>query len=530
MALKNLKISPWRIHKANWDGCTRCSLCEGRQKVILFRGQVPCDVLFVGEAPGQCIDGSSLIETAYRDVSKYPFGIPIRDLVGKSGFYVYSYHQGQLKLGLVKKVWRTGIKKLYEVRFFWWGAKKNGGGGRQKYFGSIRVTDNHPFLLKSGEYRSIRQGLTTGNRLQPFYRRGGEYSKVGVSSGSLKLESRLLMEHKIGRELESEEEVHHDDRNKLNNTEKNLILLNTVEHARLHGVEDNVMFNPIHRQTHQKAVGQESYRKSQSQRMSSHLADPVNRQKRIEQIHKQREQTATTVRDKFASDPQYYYNYLQGHKHRWRKSSSDDLKIKFHLRFPDVEYPPTENHQIYSIEPVGMDFVYDMEVENYHNFVANGVVVHNSEDVLGIPFAGPAGHLLDDIIKSAMPIEVAFDELGEERHDPKFQVGFTDLVGCIPIGDDGNKVKEPPDEAIRKCSPRLLDLVRISKPKLVVTVGKLATKWCEKILFNDPESNFGAATIEIVHPAAILRAESFQQGLLIQQATIALRDAFGELE
>ncbi|MDA8196320.1 MAG: replicative DNA helicase [Actinomycetota bacterium] len=30
------------------------------------------------------------------------------------------------------------------------------------------------------------------------------------------------------------------------------------------------------------------------------------------------------------------------------------------------------------IHPVGFDAVYDLEVENYHNFIANGVVVHNS--------------------------------------------------------------------------------------------------------------------------------------------------------
>jgi hypothetical protein len=43
-------------------------------------------------------------------------------------------------------------------------------------------------------------------------------------------------------------------------------------------------------------------------------------------------------------------------------------------RYDDQEL----NHEIVSIRDVGREDVYDMEVEGYHNFVANGVVIHNS--------------------------------------------------------------------------------------------------------------------------------------------------------
>ena len=39
-------------HLLNWKACTLCSLQETRAKVVLFSGSIPCDVLFVGEAPG----------------------------------------------------------------------------------------------------------------------------------------------------------------------------------------------------------------------------------------------------------------------------------------------------------------------------------------------------------------------------------------------------------------------------------------------------------------------------------------------
>lgn len=42
----------WKAHKSKWSNCKECSLCEGRKRTVLFKGKIPCDVLFVGEAPG----------------------------------------------------------------------------------------------------------------------------------------------------------------------------------------------------------------------------------------------------------------------------------------------------------------------------------------------------------------------------------------------------------------------------------------------------------------------------------------------
>lgn len=47
---------PWTAHKARWSSCTDCDLCATRHKVVLFRGRVPCDILYIGEAPGETED------------------------------------------------------------------------------------------------------------------------------------------------------------------------------------------------------------------------------------------------------------------------------------------------------------------------------------------------------------------------------------------------------------------------------------------------------------------------------------------
>ena len=41
----------WTTHQANWKDCKACNLCKGRSKVLLLRGSIPADVLFIGEAP-----------------------------------------------------------------------------------------------------------------------------------------------------------------------------------------------------------------------------------------------------------------------------------------------------------------------------------------------------------------------------------------------------------------------------------------------------------------------------------------------
>lgn len=43
--------SLYQLHVNRWKDCELCSLCEGRKRVVLSRGTVPADVLFIGEAP-----------------------------------------------------------------------------------------------------------------------------------------------------------------------------------------------------------------------------------------------------------------------------------------------------------------------------------------------------------------------------------------------------------------------------------------------------------------------------------------------
>jgi uracil-DNA glycosylase len=134
----------------------------------------------------------------------------------------------------------------------------------------------------------------------------------------------------------------------------------------------------------------------------------------------------------------------------------------------------------------------------------------HSEDAIGEPFIGDAGHILRyEIISEAIPDNVTY--------------AITNLIACIPLGDDGVKTEEPPEDCIRSCAPRLIDLVEFCKPKLIVCVGKhaehyLDTKYLHRIKIPD-----SIPRISIVHPAFILRKQDSRE-LLVKKCIIAIRE------
>lgn len=133
-----------------------------------------------------------------------------------------------------------------------------------------------------------------------------------------------------------------------------------------------------------------------------------------------------------------------------------------------------------------------------------------SENLLGLPFIGPAGKLLDEIIERAW--------------HGAYKFAMTNLVACIPKGNDGDKFTEPPKEAIMACAPRLQELVALCRPKLVICVGKLSEKWARKTIEGMRTTTI-VSWCTITHPAAILRAEVVNRGLMVQRCIVTLEDA-----
>ncbi len=149
----------------------------------------------------------------------------------------------------------------------------------------------------------------------------------------------------------------------------------------------------------------------------------------------------------------------------------------------------------------------------------------DGENVIGRPFVGPAGRVLDDVVRKAMPL---VNDL------PKFRTAFTNLVLCLPREEDGSKAHEAMPDEVATCAPRLQEFVAIARPRLVVCVGKQAWEYLEqqgcKHTIKLPKLRVRPKIVAIVHPAAILRAPQAQQGLMEQRAVVILRNALEELE
>jgi uracil-DNA glycosylase len=134
-----------------------------------------------------------------------------------------------------------------------------------------------------------------------------------------------------------------------------------------------------------------------------------------------------------------------------------------------------------------------------------------SEDALGLPFVGPAGKLLDQIIERSLPTGTRY--------------ALTNLVACFPREAKDRGENEPEVAEILSCRPRLLDFIQLCRPKLVVRVGRLASDFLEHDAYGKV---CGAQVVDIVHPAAVLRMPLAQKGMVVQRAIVQIRCAIAD--
>lgn len=125
----------------------------------------------------------------------------------------------------------------------------------------------------------------------------------------------------------------------------------------------------------------------------------------------------------------------------------------------------------------------------------------SSEDLLGFPFIGPAGKLLDKIIAACNPVTTFKNP---KRADTANVVRFwtyciSNILACVPwLGDPADRKLRPPESSeAAACSPRLTELVMLANPKGFVYLGKVAQKYAgmvdsKKVLY-------------LPHPAYLLR-------------------------
>ncbi len=122
------------------------------------------------------------------------------------------------------------------------------------------------------------------------------------------------------------------------------------------------------------------------------------------------------------------------------------------------------------------------------------------EDRQGLPFVGPAGKFLDELLASA----------GVERG----QVYITNVVKSRPPGN-----RDPLPEEIEACRPWLDRQIEIIKPKVVVTLGRYSmARWFPKAsisrIHGQPKRIGGVIYVPMLHPAAALHQAQYRPMLI----------------
>lgn len=182
---------------------------------------------------------------------------------------------------------------------------------------------------------------------------------------------------------------------------------------------------------------------------------------------------------------------FKSHKARWENCTKCDLC-------------KTRKHVVFARGTIPCDVLFVGEAPG------------QSEDVIGKPFVGPAGKLLNSMIED---VTAAY---------PGISYGITNLVGCLPYKT--SKSHEPTKEQIEACLPKLREFICfIARPKAIIMVGDLSSEYVPIVIESLPEKVRPQYMEHIYHPAFILRSDITRRGLLIQTTTVKIGDVFEEL-
>jgi len=337
-----------------------------------------------------CCVGDTLINMP-RNHKENIDGVPIKELVGKRDFPVYSYDkkEDRLVLGTVK--W---VKKTRENAEIWELELDDGS--------ILRATSDHKIMLRDGSYVELKD-LSAGDSLMPVYQRANFMIKQ--NNGKWLDEHRLVGEWKERRNLKSTEHVNHLDDTRYDNRPEMLEVLSANEH---------------HSKTHK---GTHPSKRSVEKRQKSWRAWSETTEGK-----KALSKRGTNRANKF----------WQVVFPSWtEKKQKEFLAKRVHTRL--------YNHKVVGVRNTGeKEDVYDMEVEKYHNFGANGIIIHNCITACEMQAAGvipiTSGYAaLEETQQSGIKLE------GDVR-DPKWQDEFAKQV--ISVVSDSAKVKKMKQEAL----------------------------------------------------------------------------------
>lgn len=324
-----------------------------------------------------CIAKGTLIEVV-RDVSAHPKGIAIEDV--RPGDLVYSYDDN-LKLCLRKVTWAgmTGHRQV--VRVHW-----RGYGG--KHTGYTDMTPEHLVRLTNGEYTRA-DNLNEHDHVMALSRGIGAYGYARLwptGAPEIPREHRFIHQEVYGF---LDDHVHHLNENKLDNRPENLQALPRKDHLTLHAhdISDELREK---RRVSTKARWEADYEGMKARTAKPGELHPNWLGFSYEEIYElladnywSLTNAAGSSRTDFATFKKYALSHgfdlnelkkLNMQSRRERGVNPFDGRA----RRKDRGEEKVGNHQILKVELLQETVdVYDLTVEDTHNFIAGEICVHN---------------------------------------------------------------------------------------------------------------------------------------------------------